>query len=276
MFLPRNNKGKEDEEPEEEKEPEKEPENTSNGSTSNLPARPSPPSSLPHVLAIPIARRPLFPGFYKAVVIRDQSVIKAVKELVKNGKGWVGAFLLKEKEGEQAEEAKDKDVIENIDDVWDTGVFAQITSVFTVPNNATGTPGTPGTTTATDENDGEQALTAVLYPHRRIKLTELVRTDALQEGVAASTAGIPLSPDLLTLMQSDNSLSTVITENMETEPYDKDSPQIRALVAEVIGTLKDIAQLNPLFRDQITSFSINQVASNIFDEADKVRHALVC
>ena len=33
---------------------------------------------------------------------------------------------------------------------------------------------------------------------------------------------------------------------------------------------KDIAQLNPLFRDQITNFSINQVASNVFDEPDKL------
>ena len=29
-------------------------------------------------------------------------------------------------------------------------------------------------------------------------------------------------------------------------------------------------QLNPLFRDQITNFSINQVAANVFDEPDKL------
>jgi Lon-like ATP-dependent protease len=33
---------------------------------------------------------------------------------------------------------------------------------------------------------------------------------------------------------------------------------------------KDIAQLNPLFRDQITNFSINQVTANMFDEPDKL------
>ena len=30
------------------------------------------------------------------------------------------------------------------------------------------------------------------------------------------------------------------------------------------------AQLNPLFRNQITNFSINQVAANVFDEPDKL------
>ena len=33
---------------------------------------------------------------------------------------------------------------------------------------------------------------------------------------------------------------------------------------------KHIAQLNPLFRVQITDFSINQVAANVFDEPDKL------
>jgi Lon-like ATP-dependent protease len=41
--------------------------------------------------------------------------------------------------------------------------------------------------------------------------------------------------------------------------------------SEIVSVFKDIAQLNPLFRDQITNFSINQVTSaNIFDEPDKL------
>jgi len=37
-----------------------------------------------------------------------------------------------------------------------------------------------------------------------------------------------------------------------------------------VPVFTDIAQLNPLFRDQITNFSTNQVASNVFDEPDKL------
>jgi Lon-like ATP-dependent protease len=39
---------------------------------------------------------------------------------------------------------------------------------------------------------------------------------------------------------------------------------------EILAVFKDIAQLNPLFRDQITHFSISQVANNVFEEPDKL------
>lgn len=65
-------------------------------------------------------------------------------------------------------------------------------------------------------------------------------------------------------------ISIVNIENLPTQPYNKDDQYIRAFMAEIVTVFKDIAQLNPLFRDQITNFSINQVASNVFDEPDKL------
>ena len=59
-------------------------------------------------------------------------------------------------------------------------------------------------------------------------------------------------------------------ENLVAQPYNKDDQYIRAFMSEIVSVFKDIAQLNPLFRDQITNFSINQVASNVFDEPDKL------
>lgn len=41
-------------------------------------------------------------------------------------------------------------------------------------------------------------------------------------------------------------------------------------MSEIVSVFKDIAQLNPLFRDQITNFTISQSASNVFDEPDKL------
>ena len=40
-------------------------------------------------------------------------------------------------------------------------------------------------------------------------------------------------------------------------------------MSEIVSVFKEIAQLNPLFRDEITNFSINQVA-NVFNEPDKL------
>jgi hypothetical protein len=37
----------------------------------------------PHLLALPITRRPLFPGFYKAIIICNPAVVSAVKEMMK-------------------------------------------------------------------------------------------------------------------------------------------------------------------------------------------------
>ena len=111
------------------------------------------PDVYPQVLALPIARRPLFPGFYKAVVIRNPSVVAAVKDMMKRGQPYLGAFLLKD-------ENSDSDVITDLNQVHHVGVFAQITSVFA----------------ATNKDDKEEGLTAVLYPHRRIRLTNLIKS----------------------------------------------------------------------------------------------------
>ncbi len=65
-------------------------------------------------------------------------------------------------------------------------------------------------------------------------------------------------------------ISIVKVENLSTQPYNKENHHVRAFMSEIVSVFKDIAQLNPLFRDQITNFSINQIASNVFDEPDKL------
>lgn len=65
-------------------------------SSGNSLSRRSVPDVYPQVLALPITRRPLFPGFYKAVVIRNPAVISAIKESIKRGQPYIGAFLLKD------------------------------------------------------------------------------------------------------------------------------------------------------------------------------------
>ncbi|KAI0749635.1 ATP-dependent protease La [Daedaleopsis nitida] len=224
------------------------------------------PESYPQVLALPIARRPLFPGFYKAVVIRNPSVVAAIKEMMRRGQPYLGAFLLKD-------ENADSDIITDANSVHPVGVFAQITSVFTAQGSK--------------EDDKEEGLTAVLYPHRRIRLTELVKDGGIAkvEPVVESTMenaetegqlptppperdGLPMT--MQTSFLEKYAVSVVNVDNLVTQPYAKDNQYIRAFMSEIVAVFKDIAQLNPLFRDQIANFSINQVASNVFDEPDKL------
>lgn len=269
------------------------------------------PDVFPRVLALPITLRPLFPTFYKAVTITHPPVIKAIRELLAHGQPYIGAFLFKDSES-------DADVITSVDQVHPVGVFAQITSTFEPPEKARGKDG--------KDKDGKdikgdpaepKALTVVLYPHRRIRIDELVldtkqgesvpiakvveevqkgelddegevssferdvpSVDAVREELGTPpaerdtsgewpfelTAGLnsfaeseavdtseaprkPLSQiGFIHHLVPDISLADV--SNCQIEPYRKDTQMIRALMAELISSFKDLAQLAPIFRDQ--------------------------
>lgn len=253
-------------------------------------SKPIVPEVYPQVMAIPIAKRPLFPGFYKAITIKDPNVAAAITEMIKRGQPYIGAFLFKD-------ENADDDVIHNADDVYDTGVFAQITSAFPVSGG--------------DQN----SLTAILYPHRRIKLSELIPPkdvvkDAAKD-VEAKKAETeqPPSPEPIPAKVSDEEaqmqkkgdvvasfeesavvtkpeepaqpyeptsflrkypVSLVNVENLTEEPYDPKSPVIRAVTNEIVNVFKEVANMNSLFRDQISTFSISQSTGNVTAEPGKL------
>ena len=271
--------------------------------------KPSVPEIYPQVMAIPIAKRPLFPGFYKAITIRDPNVASAIQEMLSRGQPYVGAFLFKD-------ENADKDVIDSIDDVHDVGVFAQITSAFPVHGE-------------------ENSLTAVLYPHRRIKISKLIPpnhskdrriskvgtvgvqtidnkskeivdvkpkeapasfdepdtnqpTKSTQERPKEATDGKPgdvvasfeepvTSQPIIevqtyepTAFLRNYAVSLVNVDNMAVQQHDKKSPIVRAITSEIVNVFKDVANLNPLFRDQISTFSMSQASGNITDEPGKL------
>ncbi|CAN8102175.1 unnamed protein product [Discula destructiva] len=242
--------------------------------------KPTVPEVYPQVLAIPITRRPLFPGFYKAITIKDPNVAAAITDMIKRGQPYVGAFLFKD-------ENADEDVIHNADDVYDTGVFAQITSAFPV--------------------HGEQnSLTAILYPHRRIKLSTLIpptQTEAkkadpetptpepipakpTEEDSASDKKGdvvasfeetaVSTKPDAVAEKYEPTSflrkypVSLVNVENLTEEPYDPKSPVVRAVTNEIVNVFKEVAQMNSLFRDQISTFSMSQSTGNVTAEPAKL------
>ncbi|CAK7201260.1 ATP-dependent Lon protease pim1 [Sporothrix eucalyptigena] len=272
--------------------------------------KPVVPEIYPQVMAIPIAKRPLFPGFYKAITIKDPNVASAITEMIKRGQPYVGAFLFKD-------ENADDDIIHKADDVHDVGVFAQITSAFPL------------------HGEGATGLTAILYPHRRIRLSELIppgsarstepsstdaetisTTDAAapREGDAAVPDPIPAKPtdeetqrekkgDVVASFEESAvtsipkseapaapassaqshaaqyeptsflrkfNVSLVNVENLTEEPFDAKSPVIRAVTNEIVNVFKEVAQMNSLFRDQISTFSMSQSAGHVTAEPAKL------
>lgn len=230
--------------------------------------KPAVPDVYPQVMAIPIAKRPLFPGFYKAITIRDPNVAVAIQDMMKRGQPYVGAFLFKD-------DNADGDVIEKLDDVYDTGVFAQITAAYPLRGEASG-------------------VTAVLYPHRRIKISSLL--PPAEKTKAATPPPAPTSEDKTTEKRGDvvasfeetapepapkdhyeptsflkkHPVSLVNVENLIEEPFDKKNPIIRAVTSEIVNVCKEIATLNPLFRDQISAFYTDQFPGNLSDEPSKL------
>jgi Lon-like ATP-dependent protease len=245
------------------------------------------PDVYPQVMAIPITKRPLFPGFYKAVTVRDHNVVAAIQDMIKRGQPYIGAFLFKD-------ENADGDIIESVDEVHDVGVFAQITSAFPVHGD-------------------EGALTAVLYPHRRIKMSSLISPERAPNADAKKADGSPSDPasvpDVIPTkpqkgevpqekkgdvvasyeeeaVQQKSSespspyeptsflrkypVTLVKVENLTEEPYDPKSPIIRAVTNEIVNVFKEVAGLNSLFRDQISTFSMSQSAGNVMNEPAKL------
>ncbi len=115
---------------------------------------------------------------------------------MKRGQPYIGAFLLKD-------ENADSDIITDLEAVHRTGVFAQITSVF--PANSS--------SSAKDE-ERDESLTVVLYPHRRIRINEMlpIRTEVDSSAPVTSTKDADaVEPD-----QEDNqSLGTSATRARE-------------------------------------------------------------
>lgn len=238
------------------------------------------PEVYPQVMALPIAKRPLFPGFYKAITIKDPHVAAAITDMMKRGQPYVGAFLLKDEEA-------DDDVVHNIDEVHDVGVFAQITSAFPL-NDASG-----GT-----------ALTAILYPHRRIRLSQLIppmTANSTPDGGQIETTPEPIPSkepeepsqkgDVVASFEESAvtpktdpapkqyeptsflrkyPVSLVNVENLTEEPYDPKDPVVRAVTNEIVNVFKDVANMSTLFRDQISTFSTSQLSGNVASEPAKL------
>lgn len=242
------------------------------------------PEVYPQVLALPMSRRPLFPGFYRPVAITDPQVIKAINELCDKKKPYIGIFLFKD-------ENADGDVITDRDQVHEVGVFAQVTSSFV----------------SNDEMTGVDTMTIIAYPHTRIRIDELlppktpqeieqeladntlsieteVETELTNEGKDLSLAKTQEEKEerVLSKLDEENEynptefikkyeVTRVNITPLEDEAYDKKSPVINALTSEILKVFKDISQVNSMFREQIATFSATMHGStNIFEQPSKL------
>lgn len=189
-------------------------------SSSLVPA--SPEIRYREVLAVPLPRRPLFPGGIMPVTVQNNKLIKELIEIKRQGaQAYVGAFLKKEPDSKQpspndgtypfpddllgtSDNPSDGSETPSAQALHAVGTFAQVHTI--APHEA-----------------GAQLL---LLGHRRIRWTDVRSLD-------------PLCLSILHLKDSS---------------YDAQDMTLKATTMEVISTLKELLHMHPLYNEQMRNF----------------------
>lgn len=200
---------------------------------SQLPATVAVPEVWPQVPVIAVNRNPVFPRFVKLIEITNPALIDLIRRKVKLNQPYVGIFLRK-KEDEKS------DVVSSLDDIHQVGVFAQIL----------------------DMQDKEYNLRLVVMAHRRIKITGQFIEDEVETGPAETDAERrrrkyrnirkKSQPEVVEKDEQKvpDQVMMVKVENLMHEKYQQ-TEEVKALTQEIIKTIRDIINLNPLYRESL-------------------------
>lgn len=209
-----------------------------------LPATVVVPEVWPHVPVIALSRNIVFPRFIKLIELTNLTLIELIRRKVKLNQPYCGIFLKKEEEN-------DSEVVKNLGDVYNVGVFAQIHEM----------------------QDLGDRLRLVVMAHRRIKITgqileneeeaprdesdnEKRRRKARNNRAKKTSMTVDTKQGETQPKQQDEGLATkdlllmVEVENVVHHKF-RQTEEVKALTQEVIKTIRDIISLNPLYRDSL-------------------------
>ncbi|XP_048484695.1 lon protease homolog, mitochondrial isoform X2 [Plutella xylostella] len=218
--------------------------------SSQLPATVAVPEVWPQVPVIAINRNPVFPRFIKLIEISNPALIDLIRRKVKLNQPYVGIFLRK------TEDDTKSDTVSSLDELHDVGVFAQIHEM----------------------QDMEFKMRLVVMAHRRIKITGQFIEEEIETGPAESDAERrrrkhrnnkrkekPVeakeeveTPETTTEKAKDTTekklpsdqVMMVKVENLHHDQF-KQTEEVKALTQETIKTIRDIINLNPLYRESL-------------------------
>ncbi|KAL6142534.1 hypothetical protein ACLB2K_060814 [Fragaria x ananassa] len=114
------------------------------------------------VLALPLPHRPLFPGFYMPIYVKDPKLLAALQESRKRQAPYAGAFLVKDEPGTDPSLVSGSDMEKSIYELKGKDLFNRLQEV--------------GTLAQISSIQGDQV---VLIGHRRLRITEMVDEDPL-------------------------------------------------------------------------------------------------
>jgi len=237
----------------------------------------------PHLLALPIVSKPFFPGVVSTVTLTDPKTVTAIENLSKEGTRYVACFLRKDVPSGITENGLVVDTPELITDpseLYSTGTFAQIMAINQGPGIGPEHMHAHPTRQDWDRMGGDGNGGGEANHHHGAGMTGLEAGDRFHHGDddQAHSATVLLSThrriDLLSVDNVGPPIDVTVSHwdrivyNPAADTQVDDT--IRALTNEVLSCIREVAQLNPLFRDHLRFFPNRVDTSDPFRLADFV------
>ncbi|GKY97633.1 hypothetical protein MPSEU_000721700 [Mayamaea pseudoterrestris] len=206
----------------------------------------------PHCLALPLVSRPLFPSLITTVTLTDEPTIVAIENLLQKNtheNPFISCFLRKKYPSGVADGGvllHAPEVITSTDDLYHTGTFAQVQRLTRGIHmaGASGLKTTGSADTETDQEETSTGAAVLLLAHRRVDIKSI------------DNIGPPID---VTVSHWPRSEYYAGSPNSET---------IRALTNEILATIREVAQSNQLFRENLQFSPMRVDANDPFKLAD--------
>lgn len=206
---------------------------------------------LPHTYALPLVSKPLFPGLITSVTLTDEATIEAFENLAENGQpAFISTFLRKNLATGVTEggvHLPTPEIINDENDIYKVGSFAQIQRIqrgspLDEDDNNNKTTKKQGDGAGLHQHDASSTATMILLAHRRVDLMEV------------ADLGPPID--------------VTVKHWGRLEQTSANDQSIRALSNEIISTIREVAQVNALFRESLQFFPMRVQGDNPFKLAD--------
>jgi Lon-like ATP-dependent protease len=244
----------------------------------------------PHLTALPVVNRPLFPGIVTSVTVTDERTIQQLEKISNNktagggAGGYVGVFL-RNQSGEDGNGninsnsngliLEQPELITDVKDLYNVGTFAQIHRV----TRGLGLGGN-GADTATDPDSQQADFNAQfvqVIDGENGNGSDGINTTNIDEPASISNPAsvLLLAHRRIDLLSVDNIGPPIDTTVSHWEKLiykmgkDNDMDDtIRALSNEILKAIRELAQHNPLFRENVTFFPTRVDSNDPYRLAD--------
>lgn len=198
----------------------------------------------PHMIGIPIISRPVFPLMPTSITLKDKSTIEALEAL--EDSSYVGIFLRKRNSTGVTDGGViiDKpEIIKDPSEIFNVGTFAQIHRMTRVGIRSKSDDSLNESFADNDTDNEVASISLWLMGHRRIDLNSV------------DDVGPP---------------TRVKVSHWDKLEYTKTDDTIRALSNEVLSVIREVAQMNALFRESLQFFPARVDANDPYKLADFV------